>query len=85
MLAGHNRGKKWVPSVGYRTPDRPPPPPPKCERCGEPATAWATWHGWRCDKHRTKHPGYRANNSLTVGGTPYRAGIGSALDSEGEA
>lgn len=26
-----------------------------------------------------------ANDSLTVGGTPYRAGIGSALDSEGKA
>ena len=61
MLSGHNRGKKWVPGEGYVAPRRDPPTPPKCERCGKPATAWATWHGWRCGAHRTKHPRYQAN------------------------
>jgi len=34
-LPGHNRGKKWVPGVGYRYPPRKPGPLPKCVACGE--------------------------------------------------
>jgi len=86
MLAGHNRGKKWVPGVGYRTPDRGPIPyPPMCQRrgCRARATAWASWHGWRCEAHRTKHPRYRANAGAVprrgsdVGTSPLLAVSGS--------
>lgn len=33
---GHNRGKKWVPGVGYRFPPKPPAKPLVCTKCGQP-------------------------------------------------
>jgi hypothetical protein len=34
-LAGHNKGKKWVPGIGYRYPLEPPVPERFCDTCGK--------------------------------------------------
>jgi len=41
---GHNRGKKWVPGVGYVAPPtkpKKPRPPSKCHGCGSPNVRYA--------------------------------------------
>lgn len=43
-FAGHNRGKKWVPGVGYRYPPRPKKPPPRCD-CGRKACCFVARPG----------------------------------------
>lgn len=48
---GHNKGKVWVPGVGYRYPKRPKKPIPTCDTCSATAHIFSYGGGKLCLKH----------------------------------
>lgn len=53
MFAGHNRGKKFVPGIGYVYQAERRPVVTRCDfpGCRAPAKTWNLWIGYRCKDH----------------------------------